>query len=336
MPPEWAPHARCWMAWPSREALWDRAGEGAMDAARRAHAAVAREIAAFEPVVMVCNPADVAEVSLACGNGIEVLSLPIDDSWLRDYAPSFLVDGARGLAAVQWGFNGYGGRYGPFDNDLALGPELARRTGARFYAAPLIAEGGAIHVDGEGTALVTEECLLNPNRNPGATRESVERALGDYLGVETVIWLGRGLEDDETDGHVDEIACFLAPGRVAALVADDQEDGNWERLDDNRRRLELAVDAAGRRLEVVEIPQPPLGRHPDGSRLARSYINFYMAGDGQRSGLVMPAFEVAGDDRARRILRDACPGRKIVQVPAGDIVIGGGGIHCITQQQPAV
>ncbi|MEQ8967621.1 MAG: agmatine deiminase family protein, partial [Azospirillaceae bacterium] len=161
-------------------------------------------------------------------------------------------------------------------------------------------------------------------------------ALRDYLGVETVIWLGRGLEDDETDGHVDEIACFLAPGRVAALVADDQEDGNWERLDDNRRRLELAVDAAGRRLEVVEIPQPPLGRHPDGSRLARSYINFYMAGDGERSGLVMPAFEVAGDDRARRILRDACPGRKVVQVPAGDIVIGGGGIHCITQQQPAV
>jgi agmatine deiminase len=336
MPPEWAPHRRCWMAWPSREDLWARVGPRALDAACRAHATVAQAIARFEPVTMVANPADTADVSLACGTGVDVLSLPIDDSWMRDYGPCFLVDGKGGLEVLRWRFNGYGGRYAPIDNDLALAPAIAERCGALFTEGPIVAEGGAIHVDGEGTALVTEECLLNPNRNPGATKQTVEAALRDHLGVDVVIWLGRGLVDDETDGHVDEVACFAGPGRVLALACADTGDPNHERLADNLARLRGAVDAAGRPLEVIELPQPPRRLAPDGTRLALSYVNFYLAGDGARKGLVMPAFEVSEDDRAWRILRDAFPDRRIEMIPALDIVVGGGGIHCITQQEPAV
>lgn len=336
MPPEWAPHRRCWMAWPSREDLWGRVGPRALDAACRAYAQVARAIAAFEPVTVVANPADTADVSLACGSGVDVLSLPIDDSWMRDYGPTFLTDGQGGLAVLRWRFNGYGGRYAPIDQDLALAPTIAERCDVPFFEGPIFAEGGAIHVDGEGTALVTEECLLNPNRNPDATKEDIEKALRDHLGVDVVIWLGRGLVDDETDGHVDEIACFAGPGRVLALTCQDRDDPNHERLQDNLTRLKNAVDAGGRPIEVIELPQPPRRMAPDGTRLPLSYVNLYLAGDADRKGVVMPAFEVSEDDRAWRILRDVFPDRQIVQIPALDIVVGGGGIHCITQQEPAV
>jgi len=325
------------MAWPSREELWDRVGPRGLDDACRAYAEVARTIAEFEPVTMVANPADTADVSLACGGGVDVLSMPIDDSWLRDYGPTFLTDGRGGLEVLRWKFNGYGGRYAPIDSDLALAPAIAERCGAGFTEGPIYGEGGAIHVDGEGTALVTEECLLNPNRNPGADKATIEAALRDHLGVDVVIWLGQGLVDDETDGHVDEVACFAAPGRVLALTTQDKADDNHERLQDNLARLRAAVDAGGRRLEVVELPQPPKRTAPDGTRLALSYVNFYLAGDGQRQGgVVAPAFEVAEDDRAWRLLRDAFPDRRVVMVPVMDIVVGGGGIHCITQQEPAI
>ena len=189
MPAEWAPHDRCWMAWPCRESLWgDR-----LEAARAAYAAVARAIAELEPVTMVCNPSDVAEASLACGAGIEVLSLPINDSWMRDTGPTFVTNAQGDLAGLDWRFNGWGEVYDGYDEDAQMAARIAERLGIRSFSASFVLEGGAIHVDGEGTALVTEQCLLDPNRNPGLSRDEMDGNLRDYLGVDQVIWLRPGV-----------------------------------------------------------------------------------------------------------------------------------------------
>ena len=328
MPAEWEPHSRCWMAWPCRDEVW---GEQ-MDAARTAYADVARAIADFEPVTMVCNPSDVAEASLTLGNGtpIDVVSMEIDDSWLRDSGPTFLLDRNGHLAGAHWRFNAWGQKFQPYSRDAVVAKRILKHVGARRFRAPFVLEGGAIHVDGEGTVLTTEQCLLNPNRNPDVTKAEVEQNLRDWLGISTVIWLPEGIEDDETDGHVDEIACFVRPGVVLALSTDDKSDGNFDVLQTNLDILRSAKDAKGRPLQVIEVPQPARQEHK-GKRLSLSYVNFYIA----NGGVVMPAFDVAEDERAFRIIRDAFPNRRVVQVHARDIFVGGGGIHCITQQQPA-
>ena len=327
MPAEWEPHARCWMAWPCRKETWgDR-----LEAATKAYADVARAIAEFEPVTMVCNPGDATEASLACGQGIDILPLEIDDSWTRDTGPTFLVDCRGRLAAVNWRFNAWGEVYRHYLHDADLARRIADRVKAARFDAPFVLEGGAIHTDGEGTLLVTEECLLNPNRNPHMTKAQIEAGLRDYLGVAKVIWLAGGLEDDMTDGHVDNVACFVRPGMVLASSEDDPSDGNYAVLEENIDCLSDATDASGRQLKVVRMPQPRRRDH-HGRRLALSYLNFYLA----NGAVIMPAFEVPQDERAYRILRDLFPDRKVVQVAASDILVGGGGIHCITQQQPAV
>ncbi|MFE0753387.1 agmatine deiminase [Inquilinus sp. NPDC058860] len=328
MPAEWEPHSRCWMAWPCRDEVW---GEQ-MDAARTAYADVAQAIAEFEPVTMVCNPADVAEASLILGNGtpIDVVSMEIDDSWLRDSGPTFLLDRSGHLAGAHWRFNAWGQKYQPYSRDAVVAKRILKHVGARRFRAPFVLEGGAVHVDGEGTVLATEQCLLNPNRNPDVTKAQVEQNLREWLGISTVIWLPEGIEDDETDGHVDEIACFVRPGVVLALSTDDKSDGNFDTLQTNLDILRSAKDAKGRPLQVIEVPQPARQEHR-GKRLSLSYVNFYIA----NGGVVMPAFDVAEDERAFRIIRDAFPNRRVVQVHARDIFLGGGGIHCITQQQPA-
>lgn len=331
MPGEWAEHSRTWMAWPCREDVWEPGGEEALEHARAAYADVARAIAGFEPVTMVCNPGDVADASLACGPGVEIITLPIDDSWLRDSGPSFLVHQNGSLAGVDWRFNAWGGKYAPYDNDAAVAEKILAKAGATRFEASLVLEGGSFHVDGEGTLLATEECLLNPNRNPDMSREQVEQALRDFLGVSQIVWLVGGLEDDETDGHIDNVASFARPGAVLALSSDDQSDGNYAVLQENLARLRAATDAKGRKLEVIEVPQPSRRAHPAGHRMALSYINFAFV----NGGIVLPAFEAPEDTRVFRLFRDTFPDRKVVQVLAADIVVGGGGIHCITQQQPA-
>ncbi|WP_158046614.1 agmatine deiminase [Skermanella pratensis] len=326
MPAEWERHSRCWMAWPCRPETF----AGGIDAACAAYAEVAQSIAQFEPVAMICNQADVAEVSLACGPGIEVLPMPISDSWIRDTGPSFVVDDAGRVAGVDWGFNAWGNNYPDHQVDADLAKRMLEHLGLPRYQAPLILEGGSFHVDGEGTLITTEECLLNPNRNPNLGKAEIEQHLKDYLGVRQVIWLGRGYEQDETDGHIDEIACFARPGVVLALTTDDTGDPNFKIFQDNLDRLKAARDAHGREIEVVPLRQPHRRDH-NGVRLTLSYTNFYIA----NGGIVMPAYEDAADDEAFRTLRKVFPDREVLQVLALDIVKGGGGIHCITQQQPA-
>jgi agmatine deiminase len=327
MPGEWTPHRRCWMAWPNREEAW----VGTIDEARRAYAEVAQAIARFEPVTMIASPEHTAQASLYCGQGIGILPLAHDDSWTRDTGPSFVIDGKGGIAGVAWRFNGWGEAYGEYRQDAQLARRILEHIGVERFAAPIVLEGGAIHVDGEGTALVCTPSLLDPKRNPGASREDLEAVLAQHLGVETVIWLPAGLVDDETGGHVDNVACFVRPGVVLAHATDDKADANFTGQAENLDVLRAARDAHGRSLEVLTLPQPRPQQRSDGRRLSLSYVNFYIA----NGAVIMPAFRDPADQTAYRTLVAAFPDRQVVQIEAVDIVVGGGGIHCITQQEPA-
>ena len=326
MPPEWAPHAGCWMAWPCRPENWDD-----IERARATYASIARAIAGFEPVTMTANAehAGAARSALAGAGDVEVVVVPSDDSWARDTAPTFVVDGRGGLGGVDWRFNAYGGIY----DDYARTANMARRIldllGARRFAAPLVLEGGAVHIDGEGTLLTTAEVVLDPRRNPRLGRTGAERILCDYLGAERVIWLTSALDHDNTGGHVDNLACFVRPGVVAALGCADRDDPQYAAVQENLGRLRAATDARGRALQVVELPMPARSEHL-GRRLSPSYVNFYVA----NGGVVMPAFGDPVDEEARDIVARLFPRRTVVQVPTLDLAKADGNIHCVSQQQP--
>ena len=317
------------MAWPCRPEPWGSL-EGLLRA-RVAYAAVARALSGFERVTMVVRPEDHDEARLACGKGIDFAGFRIDDSWMRDIGPLFVTDGAGGVAGVHWRFNAWGNKYHPHDGDAALAESLLDALDMRSYAGPMVLEGGSIVVDGLGTLITTEQCLLNPNRNPNLTRQQIEERLAIYLGITKVIWLGEGLADDETDGHVDNIVSFAGPGRV--LVHRPRPDGstNDRVMRDNLLRLAAAHDARGQKLEIIEVPEPSARLRHDGRRLEMSYINSCLA----NHGLVVPAFGDPCDDEVVRLMEKVFPDRRVVQVPALDIVEGGGGLHCITMQQPA-
>jgi agmatine deiminase len=327
MPAEWAPHARCWMAWPCRAELW---GER-MDAARRAVAEVAKAIVRYEPVTMIARPDLTAEASLQCGQGISVLPLDYDDSWIRDTGPTFVVDRAGALAGVDWRFDGYGGRAPAFDQDARLAEAICARLDVPRLAAPIVLEGGGLHVDGEGSCLVCAASVLDPRRNPSLSRDAAAAVLADHLGITQVIWLEHGVVGDPSGGHVDNVACFIRPGVVMALTSRDKDDANFAGLQDNLARLRATRDAAGRELEVIEVEQPAARSHPDGRRLTISYLNFYLA----NGAVLLPMFGDAKDDAAYAAIKAAFPDRQAIQIDAIDLVHGGGGIHCITQQQPA-
>jgi agmatine deiminase len=324
MPPEWAPHARCWMAWPCHEATFPD-----LPAARDAYAAVARAITRFEPVTMIANPEHVADAQMRCGDSVELLALEIDDSWTRDTGPTYLLDGRGGLGGVDWPFNNYGEIDPYYENDKLLARRMLERSGGQRFEAPIILEGGAIHTDGQGTLLTTENVVLNPNRNPGLTKADAEEIFRAHVGAEKVIWLDKALDVDSTDGHVDNLACFVRPGVVAALVAEDPADSHYAPLRENLERLQRAKDAMGRPLEIIEICQP--GRKEfKGVRVCASYINFYIA----NGGIVLPVFDDPADRPAIEALERAFPDRAVAPVPGIDIVRSEGCIHCITQQEP--
>jgi agmatine deiminase len=348
MPGEFEPHTGCWMAWPERPDNW-RLGAAP---AQQAFAAVAEAINPSEPVTMAVSDALFEHCRAVLSPSIRVVELSTDDAWMRDTGPTFVVDGEGGRRGVDWHFNAWGGHHGglyrEWDRDERVARKVLELEGAERYRAPIVLEGGSIQADGEGTVLTTEECLLNPNRNPGLSREQIESTLGDYLGAETIIWLGQGVYTDETDGHVDNLACFVSPGVVLVTWTDDTSDPQHAISRDAVARLERATDARGRRLEVIRVPAPgPLtiaaneasgvkvtaGSHPRraGERMAASYVNFY-AGTGR---IVFPLLDERFDDAAAELLASLFPDREIVGVRAREILLGGGNIHCITQQVPA-
>ena len=317
------------MCWPSRSECFGSA-EG-MLRGKQAVARVARAISGFEPVILAVRPEEAAEAKLATAGKVEIVEKPLDDGWARDIGPTFLRDRLDGIAGVQWVFNAWGHKYQPYNHDALFARRVLEHSEARQFAAPLVCEGGALHSDGEGTIITTEQCLLNANRNPGLTREEIEAVLRLYLDARKVIWLGGAFSDIETDGHIDNIACFAAPGRVIVGVPASHSHPEYEPVRQAMRTLSAARDSNGRQFELIPLPQPEKQRLSWSGRLLQaSYVNFFLA----NGAIIMPAFGDRHDDTARAILSQAFPGRDIMQIDAIDIVQGGGGIHCITQQEP--
>ncbi len=327
MPAEWWPHTRCWMAWPSRKDIWG----SCLAHVKKDVAAVAQAIAAFEPVSLIASPDSVAETKQACGGKVEVIAMPIDDCWMRDTGPTFLVNDKGGCAGISWGFNGWGEKYKPYTADALLARRLLGELKRPAFAGPLVIEGGNLCSDGEGTLLTSETAVLDPKRNPGLQRDEAEERLRAYLGVQKVIWLPGNKVDTVTDGHVDSIACFCRPGVVIAEITEDKSDPEYEELQKCRKALEDdATDAQGQKLEVLALVRPRV-RRPTRD-FCPSYLNFYIA----NRGIVMPQFgDERADEAARQVVANAFPGRRVVQLRIDAIAEGGGGIHCITQQEPS-
>ena len=326
MPAEWAPHRRCWMAWPCNPQVWgDR-----LDAARDVYMEIAEAISQFEPVTLIVRPDLMTTASLITSKTVSVLPMPQSDSWTRDTCPTFLIDGKGAAAGVAWRFNGWGEIHQDYEEDAAMATRVLEHLNLPIYRSDLITEGGALHVDGEGTCLLCETALLDPARNPGRSRADVEGILTQMLNVSAFIWLDAGLIDDETRGHIDNVACFVRPGMVAAMQCDDVDDPDYPVLRRNLEILRDAKDAKGRTLEIVSLPKPKTRLKDDGTRLTLSYVNFYIA----NGGIIMPGFDDGADKTAYRALEAAFPDHEVVQIPCLDLLYGGGGIHCITQQQP--
>jgi agmatine deiminase len=329
MPAEWAPHERCLISWPTRaRAYW---GEYYL-LAQATHAAVARAIARFEPVLVIAHPGEGGNARSYCGSdNIEVIELPIDESWIRDNGPYFVLDPSGRRAVADFVFNSWGEKYLPYDKDAGVTTLLCEHFGWRRFAAPMVLEGGAFTVDGEGTLITTESCLLHPSRNPGMSQERQEEILRDYLGAETVIWLKAGrAEATATDGHVDGVCHFVAPGRVILHMVREKDHVDFENLQENRRRLDEAVDARGRRIEISEMDRRT-AVDIGGKHLTVTYVNSYQA----NGGLVVPTAGAVFDEYALELLGEIFPDREIVGVPTPVLAYGGGGIHCITQQVPS-
>jgi len=333
MPPEWAPHERTWMAWPGPNPTFASAAE--LEEARGAWAAVARAVRRFEPVTMVVGPGQEDGARALLGPDIDLEVRPLDDAWMRDIGPTFVTDGNR-LAAVDWTFNGWGAQsWARWEHDQHIARAVAQLADVPVHGSALVNEGGAIHVDGEGTVLLTETVQLDEGRNPGWTREQVEAEIHARLGTEKAIWLPRGLTADYgtygTRGHVDIVAAFARPGTVLVHVQPDPAHPDHEVTREIVRVLRAATDARGRSLEVVEVPAPTV-IEADGEWTDYSYINHYLCND----GVVLCAFDDPRDEEAAEIFRALFPDRTVTLVDARTIFAGGGGIHCITQQQPKV
>ena len=326
MPGEWATHERTIVCWPARISLWG----DQLVRAKAAHAATIRAISRFEPVLVVARPGAGVEAARACERSgpfaVEVIEEPINDSWVRDNGPIVVTDRQGERSAINFRFNGWGEKFEPFDADDALPERLCKRLGLARHDAPLVLEGGSITSDGAGTLVTTEQCLLHPSRNPDLSRADIERALHEWLGVERVLWLAAGLvEDAHTDGHVDNVCAFVAPGRALVQTTGDRDNPNRAILDDNRARL----DAAGiETIGVDVLPYDEVG----GSTVVVPPLNLYFT----NGGVVMPIPD--GDaytaSAATEEIAQALPDRDIETVPASVLAFGGGGVHCITQQVP--
>ena len=348
MPGEFEPHTKTWMLWPERPDNWREAGKPA----QKAFAAVAEAISQFEPIVMGVNPNQYDVARQILHPQVQVVVIENNDAWMRDCGPTFILHHSGSVRGVDWKFNAWGGLNGglyyPWDLDDQVPQKVLEMEGMECYRAPIVLEGGSIQVDGEGTLITTEECLLNPNRNPTLTKDDIELVLKNYLNIVKIIWLGKGVFNDETSGHVDNLCCFLEPGVVALTWTEDRFDPQYEISMDALQRLEQLTDARGRKLVVHKIHQPePLGITENeargvltipgskprqaGDRMAASYVNFYLC----NGGAIVPTFDDPHDQGALNTLQRLMPNRQVRGIFAREILLGGGNIHCITQQQPA-
>jgi agmatine deiminase len=347
MPGEFELHAGTWMLWPQRPDNWRLGAKPA----QRAWVDVASAIVRFEPLTVGVNHDQYENARTMLPSQVRVVELSNNDAWLRDCGPTFVVDDKGGVRLVHWDFNAWGGLvdglYFPWDKDQFVPRKIAEIAGVDRYKAPLVMEGGSFHVDGQGTALTTEECLLSTGRNPHLSRAEIEEFLREYLNIQAVVWLARGIDPEETNGHVDDVACFVAPGVVLAGVTEDRQDWRYDLLQDNLARLRAATDARGRAFEIHTLPMPEIieiaadeawgvdaaeGTMPReaGDKTAASYLNFYIC----NGAVIMPVFNDPHDAQTQETIRGLFRDRQVITVPGREIVLGGGNVHCITQQQP--
>jgi agmatine deiminase len=336
MPPEWAPHRGTWLSWPHKAASWPGKFEPIPDI----FCEIVRYLGRGEEVHINVADADMEAdvrrrlVSRAIPlNSVYFHHNPTNDAWCRDHGPIFIQragDRGREQAIVDWSFNAWGGKFPPY----ALDDVIPSRIGAEYripvFHPGIIMEGGSLDVNGRGTLLTTESCLLNPNRNPQMSRMEIEQALRDYLGVTNVLWLGDGIEGDDTDGHVDDITRFVDEHTIVTVVEQDPVDPNYEPLRENLSRLREMRDQDGEPFRIVTLPMPRRLEH-EGQRLPASYANFYIG----NSVVLLPFYDRARDGEARATLRDLFPGREVIGLDCTDLVWGLGAFHCVTQQWPA-
>ncbi len=332
MPAEWEPHAATWLSWPRRETI---SFPDALDRVMPTfHQMVAALIAAEPVCINVCNGAHEAEARAAL-DGLELervtfYRIPSNEPWCRDHGPIFLARAAQPkLAIVDWGHNAWGGKYPPFDLDDVVPTRIAEALDLPVFDGGMILEGGSIEVNGAGALLTTEACLLNPNRNPQLTRSQIEQRLGDFLGIYEILWLGNGIEGDDTDGHVDDLTRFVAEHTAVTAVEENRDDPNFEPLQQNLARLRK-MRINGRPLDVVTLPMPARIER-DGQRLPASYANYYIT----NTSILLPTYSDPNDDIACATLQQLFPTRKIVGIDCCELIWGLGAFHCLTQQQPA-
>lgn len=336
-PAEWAPHAATWISWPRPEGI---SFPGFYHRAIGDVARVVEAISTFEPVCISVPNANyeriVREHLRKSGTRlakVRFFHVPTNECWARDHGPAFVQRRRRGrleTAIVDWGFNAWGGKYPPWDADDAVPTRVGAALGLPVFQAPIVMEGGAIDVNGDGTLLTTTSCLLNKNRNPGVSKAEIEAYLRAYYGQRHIVWLGEGIAGDDTDGHVDDLARFVDARTIVTAVEADPADDNFRVLRDNRKRLDKARDADGRPFTIVELPMPKPVVH-EGQRLPATYVNFLFV----NGGLLVPTFgDRVNDRRALATLQKALPGRRVVGVDCRALIWGLGAIHCLTQQQP--
>lgn len=321
MPAEWTPHERTLMQFLPPQNWHGYQLRGA----RAEWAAVANAVADFEPVTMAVRPQDVAAAKKLLSSEIELVPFPLNDGWSRDSGPMILTNGAGERRVAGFTFNGWGEKFPPYGADALAKAHFATHLGLPMHPVDLVMEGGAVALDGDGTLITTEECLLNENRNPGLSKAEVEAILKDWLGVETVIWIPRGLTPDPiTDGHIDGMAAFAAPGVVLLHISEDSGDPNQAITLEAKEILEQSRNAKGRRFEIIEIPL---------TSWDVVHMNFYIC----NGGIIVPvAGKASEDDLPLAIIREAFPRHEVVPITGRVIAQGGGGVHCITQQVPAV
>ena len=328
MPGEWQSHQQTWMMWPTG---LDPERYPNIDTMRAAYAETANLISEFEPVTIIANGNDINSLSSMITNNVSTMVKQIDDSWCRDSGPTFISNNAK-IAGVDWTFNNYGEATGPdYINDAKIAGKILKHLDILHFKAPIVLEGGAIHSDGMGTLMLTEDVIFDPSRNPGLDKKEAEYILEKYLGVENFIWLIAALEYDDTGGHIDNLACFTPNKQILALTENNQQDSNFDRLQENMDRLKHAKNINGDNYEIISIQQPSYRKFLN-ERMALSYINFYIAND----AIVLPVFNDPMDKNAIDTISKVFHDRKIVTLEGSRIVEGGGGVHCITQQQPYI
>jgi agmatine deiminase len=336
MPAEWEHHEATWLSWPHKEESWP----GAFEPVPGIFVEITRHLAESELVRINVADVDFAESvnTLLRAGGVNLDAVrfhfnPTNDAWARDHGPIYVVrdlNGRRERAINDWGYNAWGDKYPPYDLDDVIPTRIAEEMNETLFNPGIVMEGGSLDVNGGGTLITTEACLLNPNRNPHLNREQIEQYLKDYLGVTNILWLGEGIVGDDTDGHIDDLTRFVSRDTVVTVIEEDPQDENYQLLQDNYERLLRMKDQDGNPLRILKLPMPGPVCFAD-QRLPASYANFYIA----NNSVLVPTYRHANDARACEILQACFPNRRVVAVDCTHLIWGLGSIHCVTQQQPS-